>query len=78
MVEALRVLLAAVVVVSLCVIAAYVIGFAVLSVVTVCRRGRPDPLREDLDRALEEILGQSGRPEPTVPRPARSRGGRRR
>ncbi len=74
MVEALRILLAAVVVVSLCAIAAYVVGFLAVSVVTVRRRGRPDPLLEDLDRALEEILGRSGRPEPTV---QRSRGAQR-
>ncbi len=74
MVEALRVLLTALVVVSLCVIAAYVVGFLAVSVATVHRRSRPDPLVEDLDRALAEILGRSGRPEPTV---HRSRGGRR-
>jgi hypothetical protein len=74
MVEALRVLLTALVGVSLCAIAAYVVGFIAVSVATVHRRSRPDPLLEDLDRALEEILGRSGKPEPAV---QRSRGGRR-
>ena len=74
MVEALRVLLTALVVVSLCVIAAYVVGFLAVTVATVHRRSRPDPLVEDLDRVLAEILGRSGRPEPSV---HRSPGGRR-
>ena len=60
MVEVLWVLLSAPVVVSLCVIAAYLVGFLVLSEVTVCRRGRPSRLSEGLDQVLEEILGRSG------------------
>jgi membrane protein implicated in regulation of membrane protease activity len=59
MVEVLWVL-SAPVVVSLCVIAAYLVGFLVLSVVTVCRRGRPSPLSEELDQVLDEILGRTG------------------
>ena len=60
MVEVLWVLLTAAVVVSLCATAAYVAGFLVLSVVTVCRRPRPSPLSEELDQVLEEILGRTG------------------
>ena len=73
MVEVLGVLLAAVVVVSLCVIAAYVVGFVVLSVITVCRRARPDPLAGDLDRVLEEILGRRAPTGPPVHRSRRVR-----
>ncbi len=61
MVETLGVFLATAVVLSLGVIAAYVIGLVVVSVVTACRRARPDPLREDLDRILDEILGRRDR-----------------
>ncbi len=75
MVEALRAVLAVMLAVSLCLIAAYVVGFLVVSVVTVYRRVRPDPLYEDLDRALEEILGRSAAAEPAV---APSRRARRR
>jgi hypothetical protein len=73
MVAALRVLFAVVVASSLCVIAAYVVGFTIVTVVTVYRRGRSGLLPDALDQALEEILGQSTATEPTL---QRSRGGR--
>lgn len=58
MVEALRVLLEILVVVALCTIAVYVVGFAAIAVSTVVGRARPDPLSEDLDHALGEILAR--------------------
>ena len=59
MVEALRVLLTCVVVVSPCVIVAYVGGFAAVMGITVYRRRRPDALSDELDRFLEAVVGQS-------------------
>ncbi len=73
MVAALPVLFALVVASSLCVIAAYVVGFTIVTVFTVYPRGRSGQLADVLDQALEEILGQSTATEPTV---QRSRGGR--
>ena len=58
-VEALRVLLEILAVVALCTIAVYVVGFVVVAVSTVVGRARLDPLSEDLDRVLGEILGRS-------------------
>jgi hypothetical protein len=58
MVEALRVLLEILAVVALCTIAVYVVGFVAIAVSTVVGRTRPDPLSEDLDHVLGEILGR--------------------
>ena len=55
-------------VVALCTIAVYVVGFVAIAVSTVVGRTRPDPLSEDLDRVLGEILGRcEGRLEDASP-----------
>ena len=55
-------------VVALCTIAVYVVGFVAIVVSTVVGRTRPDPLSEDLDRVLGEILGRcEGRLEDASP-----------
>lgn len=62
MVEALRVLLACAVLVSLGVIVTYVAGFVAVTGMTVYGRKRPDAHVEELDRLLESI-GAQGRQE---------------
>lgn len=58
-VEALGVFLAMLVVVSLLTIVAYVGVAVAVAVKTLRGSSRRDPLEEDLDRVLEEILGRS-------------------
>lgn len=58
MVEALRVLLACVAVVSLCVIVVYVAGFAAVMGFTAYRRRRPDARIQALDRLFGAVIGQ--------------------
>lgn len=56
MVEALRVGLGVLVVASLIILVAYVVGFLAVVLWTVLRRSRRDPLAEELDQILDEIL----------------------
>ena len=68
MIEALHLLLICVMVASLCAIAVYVVGFVAVAVLTLRRRARPDPLAEELDRVLAEIVGVRAGVRPAVGR----------
>lgn len=59
-VEVPGLLVVAMVAVSLFTLVAYATGFLLLAVAAIRRRPRLDPLSEELDRVLEEILGQPG------------------
>ncbi len=66
--EVLRVVLAALVALSLVALVLYAVAFVVLVVVTTLHRDRPEPAREELDRALEGILGRARCAEMVPPR----------
>jgi len=57
MVEVLRIVLGGLVVVSLVAIVAYVVVFLVVAAWTVFTSSRRDPLADELDRVLAEIVG---------------------
>lgn len=57
MVDVLRILLGVLVVASLVTIAAYVVLFFLAAIWTLIRGPRRDPLREELDQLLAEVLG---------------------
>lgn len=74
MVEVLRIVLGVLVVVSLATIVAYVLVFFAVAAWTVLTGSRRDPLRDDLDRVLAEIVGPRA-PLARAPGPAGQLGG---